>query len=84
VDERLVKELCRDYIPPLLVRVRVNNCLQVEHPLAGRDEREIRREMTDVCESHAVHVFARNLRNLLLQSESGSRKRWIDDHGDAM
>ena len=30
-------------------------------------EREIRREMTDFCESHAVEVFARNLRNLLLQ-----------------
>jgi len=30
-------------------------------------EREIRREMTDACERHAVEVFARNLRNLLLQ-----------------
>jgi len=30
-------------------------------------EREIRREMTDACENHAVEVFARNLRNLLLQ-----------------
>jgi transcriptional accessory protein Tex/SPT6 len=30
-------------------------------------ERELRREITDYCESHAVNVFARNLRNLLLQ-----------------
>jgi uncharacterized protein len=30
-------------------------------------EREIRRELTDNAEGHAVHVFARNLRNLLLQ-----------------
>ncbi|MBN1588125.1 MAG: helix-hairpin-helix domain-containing protein [Pirellulales bacterium] len=30
-------------------------------------ERELRREMTDKAESHAVTVFARNLRNLLLQ-----------------
>jgi uncharacterized protein len=30
-------------------------------------EREIRREMTDRAEAHAVGVFARNLRNLLLQ-----------------
>jgi len=30
-------------------------------------EREARREMTDFAESHAVGVFARNLRNLLLQ-----------------
>ncbi len=54
-----------------------------EHPHAdylrgcGRDaltrlilpslEREVRREMTDRAEAHAVSVFARNLRNLLLQ-----------------
>jgi uncharacterized protein len=30
-------------------------------------ERDIRRELTDLAESHAVGVFARNLRNLLLQ-----------------
>ena len=30
-------------------------------------EREMRRELTDRAESHAVSVFARNLRNLLLQ-----------------
>jgi uncharacterized protein len=30
-------------------------------------EREVRRELTDAAERHAVEVFARNLRNLLLQ-----------------
>jgi len=30
-------------------------------------EREVRREMTDASEEHAIAVFARNLRNLLLQ-----------------
>ena len=30
-------------------------------------EREIRRELTEVAEQHALHVFAKNLRNLLLQ-----------------
>ncbi len=30
-------------------------------------EREVRREMTDTSEEHATAVFARNLRNLLLQ-----------------
>lgn len=30
-------------------------------------EREIRRELTDCAETHAVEVFAKNLRNLLLQ-----------------
>jgi len=30
-------------------------------------ERELRRELTEQCEGHAVEVFARNLRNLFLQ-----------------
>ena len=30
-------------------------------------EREARRELTEKAETHAVEVFARNLRNLLLQ-----------------
>jgi uncharacterized protein len=37
-------------------------------------ERELRREMTDYCESHAVEVFARNLRNLLLQPPVAGRR----------
>ena len=44
-------------------------------------EREIRREMTDVCESHAVQVFARNLRNLLLQSPVPGRRVLALDPG---
>ena len=42
-------------------------------------EREIRREITEFCESHAVEVFARNLRNLLLQPPvSGKRVLALD------
>jgi len=44
-------------------------------------EREIRREMTDVCESHAVEVFARNLRNLLLQPPVMGRRVLALDPG---
>lgn len=44
-------------------------------------EREIRREMTDVCEAHAVEVFARNLRNLLLQPPVGGRRVLALDPG---
>ena len=44
-------------------------------------EREIRREMTDFCESHAVHVFARNLRNLLLQPPVAGRRVLALDPG---
>ena len=37
-------------------------------------EREIRREITEYCESHAVEVFAKNLRNLLLQPPIAGRR----------
>ena len=42
-------------------------------------EREVRREITEYCEGHAVAVFARNLRNLLLQPPvSGKRVLALD------
>jgi uncharacterized protein len=42
-------------------------------------EREARRELTEKAESHAVEVFARNLRNLLLQPPlAGKRVLAID------
>jgi uncharacterized protein len=44
-------------------------------------ERELRREMTDYCEAHAVEVFARNLRNLLLQSPVTGRRVLAIDPG---
>jgi uncharacterized protein len=44
-------------------------------------EREIRREMTEFCETHAVEVFARNLRNLLLQPPVAGRRVLALDPG---
>jgi uncharacterized protein len=44
-------------------------------------EREIRREMTEYCETHAVEVFARNLRNLLLQPPVTGRRVLALDPG---
>ncbi len=44
-------------------------------------EREFRREITDACEAHAVAVFARNLRNLLLQPPVSSRRVLAIDPG---
>jgi uncharacterized protein len=44
-------------------------------------EREIRREMTEFCEAHAVEVFARNLRNLLLQPPVAGRRVLALDPG---
>jgi uncharacterized protein len=61
-------------------------------------EREIRRELTDTAEHHAVRVFAKNLRNLLLQPplnrhrvlamdpgyQSGCRYAIVDEFGRAL
>ena len=44
-------------------------------------EREFRREITEYCESHAVEVFARNLRNLLLQPPVAGRRVLALDPG---
>ncbi len=68
-----------------------------EHPHAeflrgcGRDalarlvlpslEREVRRELTERAEAHAVDVFARNLRNLLLQPPVRGRRVLAVDPG---
>ncbi|HZZ70669.1 MAG TPA: Tex-like N-terminal domain-containing protein [Pirellulales bacterium] len=44
-------------------------------------EREIRRELTENAETHAVEVFARNLRNLLLQPPIQGRRVLAIDPG---
>ena len=44
-------------------------------------EREVRRELTDWAEAHAVEVFARNLRNLLLQTPVRGRRVLAIDPG---
>ncbi|HWB00464.1 MAG TPA: Tex-like N-terminal domain-containing protein [Pirellulales bacterium] len=44
-------------------------------------EREIRRELTDHAETHAVEVFARNLRNLLLQPPVRDKRLLAIDPG---
>ena len=44
-------------------------------------EREARRELTDRAEAHAVSVFARNLRNLLLQPPVHNRRVLAVDPG---
>ena len=44
-------------------------------------EREVRRELTDRAEAHAVDVFARNLRKLLLQPPVRDRRVLAVDPG---
>ncbi|MBI3461500.1 MAG: RNA-binding transcriptional accessory protein [Planctomycetes bacterium] len=80
-----------------MLRVVDELCVPPEHPhvefLRGcsRDafarlvlpslEREIRRELTEFAEAHAVEVFARNLRNLLLQAPVRDRRVLALDPG---
>ena len=44
-------------------------------------EREVRRELSERAESHAISVFARNLRNLLLQPPLAGRRVLAIDPG---
>ncbi len=44
-----------------------------ERLIAISIEREIRNEFTEMAEEHAIHVFAQNLRNLLLQPPTKDR-----------
>ncbi len=53
-------------------------CDRLLHPSL---EREVRRELTDRAERHAVSVFARNLRSLLLQPPLGSERVLAIDPG---
>ncbi|MGD9719973.1 MAG: Tex family protein [Pirellulales bacterium] len=79
------------------MQAAVDALVPPEHPHAeflkgcGRDalvrlvfpslEREVRRELTEWAESHAVEVFARNLRNLLLQKPVRGRRVLAVDPG---
>ncbi len=79
------------------MQAAVDELVEADHPHAdflrgcGRDalarlvfpslEREVRRELTDWAESHAVDVFARNLRNLLLQTPVRGRRVLAIDPG---
>ena len=61
-------------------------------------EREVRRDLTEAAEKHAVEVFARNLRSLLLQPpipkqvvlaidpglRSGCKVAVLDPHGNLL
>jgi uncharacterized protein len=78
-------------------RAMEERCIPADHPHAeflrgcARDaltrlilpalEREVRRELTERAENHAVGVFARNLRNLLLQPPVRDRRVLAVDPG---
>jgi uncharacterized protein len=44
-------------------------------------EREVRRELTDMAQGHAIHIFARNLRSLLLRPPLGGKRVLAIDPG---
>ena len=80
-----------------LVATAVERCIPSDHPFREflescvRDslnrlmfpslEREIRRELTEAAERHAVQVFARNLKSLLLQRPTGDHDILAIDPG---
>lgn len=79
-------------VTELIIRHRLNDhrhcefltaCLTdaVSRLIGPSLEREIRREMTDAAERHATDVFARNLRNLLLQPPVRGRRVLAIDPG---
>ncbi len=61
----------------------LKNCVKdaLNRLLVPALEREVRRELTEHAENHAVEVFAKNLRNLLLQSPVHDRKVLAVDPG---
>lgn len=80
-----------------MVAAAVERCIPSDHPFREfmesclRDglsrlmfpslEREIRRELTEAAERHAVQVFARNLKSLLLQRPTGDHDILAIDPG---
>jgi len=61
----------------------LGNCLRdaLTRMVVPSLERDVRRELTEKAEAHAVHVFARNLRKLLLQPPVRSRRVLAVDPG---
>ncbi len=86
-----------DVDPEAIVATATKTALRADHPYGEflatclRDalqrllmpslEREIRRELTEWAEDHAVEVFVRNLRNLLLQPPVQGRRVLAVDPG---
>ncbi len=86
-----------DFDVPAMHAALEEQCVPSDHPHAeflrgcARDalarlilpslEREVRRELTERAETHAVGVFARNLRNLLLQPPVRGRRVLAVDPG---
>jgi protein Tex len=77
--ERLCPEVAYQSPHTPLLRVVLDDALN--RLLLPSLEREIRRELTDEAESHAVNIFGRNLRSLLLQPPLQGRRVLAIDPG---
>ncbi len=83
IHEEAAREAVFSGLPPEphthIERLRAWACDAIDRLLRPSLEREVRRGLTEESESHAVKVFARNLRCLLLQSPvHGKRVLAID------
>ncbi len=79
--EALFEQSCELLISPdTPQRPLLESCIReaISRPLVASLDREIRRELTEKAEQHALNVFARNLRHLLLQPPVRRRVLAID------
>ncbi len=79
--EALYEQSCSLVLPPdAPQQALLNACIReaISRPLVASLDREIRRELTEKAEQHALNVFARNLRHLLLQPPVRRRVLAID------
>lgn len=79
--ERVVDEMLVPNGHPHADFLRGCGCDALQRLVLPSLERELRREMTDESETHAVDVFAKNLRNLLLQPPVRDRRLLAIDPG---
>lgn len=85
IDGDAARQAVFSVLPPEghthLERLRVWAIDALDRLLRPSIEREVRRELTDESEEHAVQVFARNLRCLLLQAPVGGKRVLAVDPG---
>jgi uncharacterized protein len=84
-DERAIEQLAIELLVPAdhAHKDFLSGCVRdaLVRLLLPSLEREARRELTEKAETHAVEVFARNLRNLLLQSPLPGKRVLAVDPG---
>jgi uncharacterized protein len=85
IDEEAARQAVFSVLPPdghtHLERLRAWATDALDRLLRPALDREVRRELSEEAEEHAVQVFARNLRGLLLQPPVGGKRVLAIDPG---